>query len=97
MYRVRQQDLPFQSSSHQFVGADYGDVGVAVYLLSALRGRGPGRNYPPSGSGGLALHAGAPRFVPPAADVILCQESGARRTGGPAVTNAIAERSNDAS
>ena len=27
MYRVRQQDLPFQGSSHQFVGADQGDVG----------------------------------------------------------------------
>src|SRR5712671_6209768 len=26
MYRVRQQDLPFQGSSHHFVGADNGDV-----------------------------------------------------------------------
>ena len=25
MYRVRQQDLPFVGSSHQFVGADQGD------------------------------------------------------------------------
>jgi hypothetical protein len=25
MYRVRQQDLPFQGSSHQFVGAENGD------------------------------------------------------------------------
>jgi hypothetical protein len=42
MYRVRQQDLPFQGSSHQFVGADNGDVNVSVFLLSALPGRGPG-------------------------------------------------------
>ena len=30
MYRVRQQDLPFQGSSHHFVGADNGDVNVEV-------------------------------------------------------------------
>ena len=42
MYRVRQEDLPFQGSSHQFVGADQGDVNVSVFLLSALPGRGPG-------------------------------------------------------
>jgi hypothetical protein len=42
MYRVRQQDLPFQGSSHHFVGADNGDVNVSVFLLSALPGRGPG-------------------------------------------------------
>ncbi len=27
MYRVRQEDLPFQGSSHQFVGAEHGAVG----------------------------------------------------------------------
>jgi quercetin dioxygenase-like cupin family protein len=42
MYRIRQQDLPFKGSSHEFVGADHGDVGVSVFLLSALPGRGPG-------------------------------------------------------
>ncbi len=42
MYRIRQQDLPFQGSSHQFVGADNGDVNVSVFLLHALPGRGPG-------------------------------------------------------
>ncbi|HET8625073.1 MAG TPA: cupin domain-containing protein [Gemmatimonadales bacterium] len=41
MYRVHQQDLPFQGSSHQFVGADHGDVGISVFLLSALPGHGP--------------------------------------------------------
>ena len=33
-----QQDLPFQGSSHQFVGAEHGDVGVSVFLLSAAPG-----------------------------------------------------------
>ncbi len=30
MYRVRQEDLPFQGSSHQFVGAENGDVNVSA-------------------------------------------------------------------
>src|SRR5690242_13580149 len=42
MYRIRQSDLPFQGSSHRFVGADHGDVNVSVFLLSALPGKGPG-------------------------------------------------------
>lgn len=41
MHRVRQEDLPFVGSSHQFVGADQGDVGISVFLLHALPGRGP--------------------------------------------------------
>jgi quercetin dioxygenase-like cupin family protein len=47
MYRVRQQDLPFQGSSHQFVGAENGDVNISVFLLSALPGRGPGPHRHP--------------------------------------------------
>ena len=47
MYRVRQQDLPFVGSSHQFVGADRGDVNVSVFLLSALPGNGPGPHRHP--------------------------------------------------
>ena len=47
MYRVRQQDLPFQGSSHQFVGADHGDVGISAFLLSPLPGHGPGPHRPP--------------------------------------------------
>jgi quercetin dioxygenase-like cupin family protein len=41
MYRIRQEDLPFQGSSHQFVGADNGGVGISAFLLSALPGNGP--------------------------------------------------------
>jgi quercetin dioxygenase-like cupin family protein len=47
MYRVRKQDLPFKGSSHQFVGADNGDVNVSVFLLRALPGRGPGPHRHP--------------------------------------------------
>lgn len=47
MYRVRQEDLPFKGSSHQFVGAEHGDVNVSVYLLRALPGRGPGPHRHP--------------------------------------------------
>ena len=41
MYRVRQDDLPLVGSSHQFVGAEHGDVNVSVFLLRAMPGRGP--------------------------------------------------------
>lgn len=47
MFRYRQQDLPFVGSSHQFVGADRGDVGISVFLLSAETGRGPGPHRHP--------------------------------------------------
>jgi quercetin dioxygenase-like cupin family protein len=47
MYRVRQEDLPFQGSSHQFVGADHGDVGISAFLLRALPGNGPGPHRHP--------------------------------------------------
>ena len=47
MHRVRQQDLPFVGSSHQFVGADQGDVQVSAFLLRALPGRGPGPHRHP--------------------------------------------------
>jgi quercetin dioxygenase-like cupin family protein len=47
VYRVRQEDLPFVGSSHQFVGADNGDVNVSVFLLSAQPGRGPGPHRHP--------------------------------------------------
>src|SRR5262245_48378632 len=47
MVRTRQQDLPFKGSSHEFVGADHGDVGVSVFLLSAKPGAGPGPHRHP--------------------------------------------------
>jgi len=47
MFRFRQQDLPFHGSSHHFVGAEHGDVGISAFLLSALPGRGPGPHRHP--------------------------------------------------
>jgi quercetin dioxygenase-like cupin family protein len=47
MYRIRQQDLPFKGSSHNFVGADNGDVNVSVFLLNAKPGAGPGPHRHP--------------------------------------------------
>lgn len=47
MHRIRHQDLPFSGSSHQFVGADQGDVNVSVFLFNGLPGRGPGPHRHP--------------------------------------------------
>lgn len=47
MHRIRQDELPFQGSSHQFVGADNADVNISVFLLNALPGRGPGLHRHP--------------------------------------------------
>lgn len=47
MYRTRQDDLPHRGSSHQFVGADQGDVGVSVFLFNGLPGSGPGPHRHP--------------------------------------------------
>ena len=41
MHRTRVQDLPWLGMSHQFVGADQGDVAVSAYLVKAPPGRGP--------------------------------------------------------
>jgi quercetin dioxygenase-like cupin family protein len=40
MYVVAQQDLPFVGMSHQFIGADHGQVGISVYLVNSPPGRG---------------------------------------------------------
>jgi quercetin dioxygenase-like cupin family protein len=47
MLRIRQQDLPYQGSSHRFEGADHGGVGISVFLLSADPGKGPGPHRHP--------------------------------------------------
>ena len=47
MLRLRQSELPFRGSSHHFVGADYGDVGVSVFLFRGEAGRGPGPHRHP--------------------------------------------------
>ena len=47
MHRVRQQDLPLRGSSHNFVGADHGDVNVSVFLFRGQPGAGPGPHRHP--------------------------------------------------
>ena len=47
MYRVRQDDLPFKGSSHHFVGARNGDVGISAFLFHGGEGSGPGPHRHP--------------------------------------------------
>ena len=47
MLRLRQPDLPLVGSSHQFVGADQGDVAVSVFLFNGAPGKGPGPHRHP--------------------------------------------------
>lgn len=47
MLRLRQQELPHVGSSHRFVGADCGDVGVSVFLFHGGPGSGPGPHRHP--------------------------------------------------
>jgi quercetin dioxygenase-like cupin family protein len=47
MLRLRQEHLPHVGSSHQFVGAEHGDVAVSVFLFNGARGKGPGPHRHP--------------------------------------------------
>ena len=47
MHRVRQEDLPFVGSSHEFIGAEQGDTGVSVFLYQGKPGSGPGPHRHP--------------------------------------------------
>lgn len=47
MHRTRQEQLPFVGMSHQFVGADHGDVGASAYFVNAPPGRSPPRHRHP--------------------------------------------------
>ena len=47
MHHVRQEDLPFRGSSHQFVGADQGGASVSVFLFNGQPGSGPGPHRHP--------------------------------------------------
>ena len=47
MHHVRQEDLPFVGSSHEFVGAQQGDTGVSVFLFHGKPGSGPGPHRHP--------------------------------------------------
>jgi len=47
VHHVRQEHLPFIGSSHNFVGADQGDVNVSVFLFNGKPGSGPGPHRHP--------------------------------------------------
>jgi quercetin dioxygenase-like cupin family protein len=53
MHHVRQENLPFVGSSHEFVGAEQGDTGVSVFLFhgkpvpGGKPGAGPGPHRHP--------------------------------------------------
>lgn len=47
MKRIRHEDLPVRGSSHNFVGADNGDVDVSVFLFNGKPGSGPGPHRHP--------------------------------------------------
>ena len=47
MYQVHQEDLPYRGSSHNFVGADQGDVSISVFLFHGKPGSGPGPHWHP--------------------------------------------------
>jgi len=40
MHHLRQENLPFVGSSHEFVGAEQGDTGVSVFLFHGKPGPG---------------------------------------------------------
>jgi quercetin dioxygenase-like cupin family protein len=47
MHRVRQEDLPFKGSSHNFVGDHNGGVNISVFLFNGQPGSGPGPHRHP--------------------------------------------------
>ena len=47
MYHVRQENLPFVGSSHEFVGAEQGNTSVSVFLFHGKPGSGPGPHRHP--------------------------------------------------
>ena len=47
MHHVRQENLPFVGSSHEFVGAEQGNTGVSVFLFHGKPGSGPGPHRHP--------------------------------------------------
>jgi len=47
MHHVRQENLPFVGSSHEFVGAEQGDTSVSVFLFHGKSGSGPGPHRHP--------------------------------------------------
>src|SRR6201981_1027606 len=47
MHYVRQENLPFVGSSHEFVGAEQGETSVSGFLFHGKPGSGPGPHRHP--------------------------------------------------
>lgn len=47
MHLTSQEKLPFVGMSHQFIGADHGNLSVSSYFVNAPPGRGPRRHRHP--------------------------------------------------
>lgn len=47
MKLVREEELPFVGMSHQFIGAEQGDVAISIYFVRTEPGRGPRRHRHP--------------------------------------------------
>jgi quercetin dioxygenase-like cupin family protein len=47
MHHVRQENLPFGGSSHDFVGAEHADTGASMFLFHGKPGSGPGPHRHP--------------------------------------------------
>ncbi|HEU5208016.1 MAG TPA: cupin domain-containing protein [Longimicrobiales bacterium] len=47
MHRIHQSDLPLRGSSHNFVGADNGNVAMSAFLFHGELGSGPGPHRHP--------------------------------------------------
>ena len=47
MLRLKQHELPHRGSSHNFVGAENGDVNMSAFLFNGLPGSGPGPHRHP--------------------------------------------------
>src|SRR5215469_4170152 len=58
MHHVRQENLPFVGSSHEFVGAEQGDTGVSVFLFMESRVRDRARTGTPMTRFSLFVKAG---------------------------------------
>jgi quercetin dioxygenase-like cupin family protein len=62
MHKTTCSELPFVGSSHQFVGADQGDVAVSVFLFNGTPGRGPGPHRHPYDEIQF-IHSGRGRYI----------------------------------
>ncbi|MGH8834132.1 MAG: cupin domain-containing protein [Actinomycetes bacterium] len=70
-------ELPHKPHSHEFVGADHGDVPFSIILVHSQPGVGPKLHRHPYAevflveSGEATFHIGAERFVVPAGHVVV--------------------------